>query len=257
VISIGRDISDRMEKERLQGEQIARLQELDRMKSAFVGMVSHELRTPLTSIKGYAEFLEDGIGGSLTDPQQEFVTQIARSAHRLEAVVNDLLDFARIDARNFKLHLAEADVAAEVREVLESFGPQLQEAGLVLETFLPGSPLRARVDAQRIAQVVLNLVSNAIKFTGAGGRVFVRLTAVGGRLRCEVMDTGIGIAQEDLPKLFRRFSQLDNRISREAGGTGLGLSISKVIVEGHGGTIGVESEPGRGSTFWFELPGAR
>lgn len=254
VISIARDISDRVERERLQAAQIDKLRELDRLKSSFVGSVSHELRTPLTMIKGYAEFLADGVAGPLAPLQQDFVTQIELATSRLEAVVDDLLDFARIDAGTFKLAFVDTEVNSQVREVLGGFGPQLAEAGIALTAELPQVPTPARLDAKRFAQVLTNLVSNAIKFTPAGGRVHVRLAVGTDRLRLEVSDTGAGIAEEDLCKLFKRFSRLDNSTTRETTGTGLGLSISKVIVEGHGGTIGVDSEPGSGSTFWFELP---
>ncbi|MNS15712.1 Signal transduction histidine-protein kinase BarA [compost metagenome] len=231
----------------------ARLKELDRLKSNFVNSVTHELRTPLTSIFGYTEFLEDEIGGPVTPTQQEFVTQIARGARRLEYLLNDLLDFARLEAGTFKLKLEEASFAAKAREVIESLKPQLEEAGLSLEASLADAPLTLRMDPQRVGQVLINLIGNAIKFTPPGGQIRLRAHQEPGWLMCEVSDTGPGIAPEDRPKLFQRFSQLEAGVSTGKG-TGLGLSISKALIEAHGGAIGVESEPGKGSTFWFKLP---
>ena len=230
----------------------ARLQELDRLKSNFVNSVSHELRTPLTSIMGYSEFLEDEIGGTLAPEQQKFVAQIQAGTQRLQRLVDDLLDFARIDAGTFTLRIAEADFCARAREVAASVQPQMEGAHLTLAVACEG-PLLLAMDPQRIGQVLINLLSNALKFTPEGGRITVRARPEAGGVRCEVTDTGVGIAADDLPKLFQRFSQLPGS---QAGGTGLGLSICKALVEAHGGTIGVESEPGRGSTFWFTLPGA-
>ncbi|MBO9539399.1 HAMP domain-containing protein [bacterium] len=228
-----------------------KLQELDKLKSTFVSAVSHDLRTPLTSIKGYAEFLEDEVGGPLSPHQMEFVLQIERGAERLENLVDDLLDFARIEAGTFSLRLVKADLASEIRELTESLRPQLQEAHLDIRLQLPADPLLVRMDPERISRVLMNLLNNAIKFTPAGGWIRVQACDEGEAVRCEVTDSGPGIAFDDLPKLFQRFSQLP--FGMHKGGTGLGLSISKSIIEAHGGTIGVTSEQGVGSTFWFTL----
>lgn len=233
--------------------ELEKAKELDRLKSNFVNAVSHELRTPLTAIKGYAEFLEDGVGGPLTPQQLGFVRELELGAERLERLVDDLLDFARIEAGTFKLKFADADLTAKIREVAGSMEPQARDAGLTLEIDVPEEPLEVPMDAQRIGQVLLNLVHNALKFTAPGGTVTVRACVVGDAVRCEVTDTGIGIAESDQNKLFQRFSQLESGL-RSGGGTGLGLSISKAIVGAHGGAIGVESAPGVGSTFWFTLP---
>jgi PAS domain S-box-containing protein len=232
--------------------ELAQARELDRLKSEFVHSVSHELRTPLTAIKGFVEFLEEGVGGPLSQQQLDFVQQINKSAVRLELLANDMLDVARIDAGTFRMELQEADLAATIREVAASFRPQAAFRELQLSISVPETPLGVSMDPLRIEQVLNNLISNAVKFAAHGGRVEVRLRQQGDRLRCEVEDTGAGIAPEDVAKLFQRFSQLKSGI--KAGGTGLGLSISKAIVEAHGGRIGVESTPGVGSTFWFTLP---
>lgn len=230
-----------------------RLKELDLLKSNFVNSVSHELRTPMTSILGYAEFLEDRIGGDLTQTQQEFVQQIQASSRRLLRLLDDLLDFARMDAGTFILHVRTFDLRGKLTEIAASLRPQAEAAQLTLQTELPDGPLSIRGDAQRVGQVLINLINNAIKFTPPGGTIRVRaLPLDGGQgVRCEVVDTGYGLAAADIPKLFQRFSQ----VGPQAVGTGLGLSISKALVEAHGGQIGVTSELGRGSTFWFTLPG--
>lgn len=230
----------------------AQLLELDRLKTAFVNAVSHDLRTPLTSIKGFAEFLEDELGGPLTPDQLEFVLQIERGSKRLETLVDDLLDFARIEAGTFRLRPEEADLASLVHTVVDSLRPQAEAAHLALKATTAEAPLPVCMDPARIEQVLMNLVQNAIKFTPAGGSIEVRARRAGPDLVCEVADTGEGIAPADLPKLFQRFSQL--KVGQAKGGTGLGLSISKSIVEAHGGSIGVRSELGHGSTFWFTLP---
>jgi signal transduction histidine kinase len=239
------------ESTRRQGE-LEQVRELDRLKTNFVGAVSHDLRTPLTSIMGYAEFLEDGIGGDLSGDQQAFVTQIMKSADRLEMLVNDLLDFARLDAGTFKLALQTRDLQAKLIEVAESLRPQIEEAKLTLEIQTSSEPLLVPMDVQRIERVLINFLSNAIKFTLPGGRIRLEARREGESVICEVSDNGEGIAEEDLSQLFQRFSQLKN--GQRKGGTGLGLSICKAIIEAHGGEIGVRSAIGQGSTFWFSLP---
>ncbi|MBO9541654.1 hypothetical protein J7643_13785 [bacterium] len=232
--------------------QYEALKELDRLKDQFVNSVSHDLRTPLTSIKGYVEFLEDELAGPLSPEQREFVVQIERSTERLEHLVSDLLDTARIEAGTFQLQYEEADFSCKVKEVVESLAPQAAERHLTIMMDLPEAPLTVPMDSQRIERVLSNLLTNALKFSPPDGVITVRARLDGDGLRCEVVDQGPGIAPEDVPKLFQRFSQLES--GKQKGGTGLGLSIAKSIVEAHGGTIGVQSKVGEGSTFWFTLP---
>jgi PAS domain S-box-containing protein len=240
-------------------EELKRMQELDQLKSNFVHSVSHELRTPLTSILGFAEFLEDEIGGPLTAQQREYVMEIEAGTRRLERLVDDLLDFARIEAGTFTLKCQPADLGVRVREVVASLQPQARQSRLTLSLEEADGELPLVMDPQRVGQVLINLINNAIKFTLPDGHITVRVRREpgprGGKprmLRVEVADTGVGISPDDVPKLFKRFSQLDN--AQRKGGSGLGLSISKVLVEAHGGRIGVESRLGEGSTFWFTLP---
>ncbi|GEM_PF-2563821 len=253
VLAIIEDISDRKRLEEALRQQYNKLKELDQLKSEFVNAVSHDLRTPLTAIFGYAEFLEDEIAGPLIPAQREFVLQIQKNGRRLERLLNDLLDFARFEAGTFKLNPESFDFGARIRDVVDSLRPQVETGKLHLELALPDGPILTHLDPERIERVFFNLLSNAVKFTPEGGTIRVTADIREGQLHCAVTDTGSGIAPEDLPKLFRRFSQLEQG-KRKKGGTGLGLSISKAIIEAHGGTIGVFSELGAGSTFWFRIP---
>lgn len=233
--------------------ELTAAKQLDRLKTDFVNAISHDLRTPLTSIKGYAEFLEDEIAGPVTSQQREFVEQIEKGASRLEGLVDDLLDFARIEAGTFRLNPEVGDFGLKIREIVASVAPQAKESNITIEVGLRDTPLMIRMDPQRIERLLANLLCNAIKFTPSGGRIWLRVRREADHVRCEVEDNGLGIAAEDIPKLFQRFSQLEPG-GRRKGGSGLGLSIAKTIVEAHGGTIGVSSVPGKGSTFWFTLP---
>ncbi len=262
MIGAMEDITDRRRAEEERARSLARetavrsefeaIKELNRLKNQFVNAVSHDLRVPLTSVMGYAEFLEDGIGGMLTPQQTVFVDQIQKNALRLARLVDDLLDFARMEAGTLKLNLEEADLVGRLREVAQSLKPQVEAAGLTLDLDLASEPVATCVDVPRIERVFFNLINNAIKFTASGGAIRVRLASDHDAIRAEVHDTGVGIATEDLPKLFRPFSQLVG--AQVKGGTGLGLNIVKLLVEAHGGSVGVSSELGRGSCFWFTLP---
>jgi signal transduction histidine kinase len=232
-----------------------RLHELQRVKDTFVNMVTHDLRTPLTSVIGYAEFLEEGLGGPLGKQQLVYVQQIQQSSARLASLVNDLVDFARIDSGTLKLDFEQADLGARIRDVVESLRPQAISAAINLTVNAGPEPLPVAMDVRRIDQVLINLIYNAIKFVPAGGSITVRAFRIKGFVVCEVQDTGIGIAAEDVPKLFQRYSQLE--AGTRKGGVGLGLSIAKDIVEAHGGHIEATSKSGIGSTFTFTLASAQ
>ncbi|GEM_PF-1928585 len=252
VICVASDITDRRCLELALKSQYEQLQRLDRLRTTLFNMVSHDLRTPLTSIVGYSEFLEDGIGGRLPSQQLQYVQQIKMAAKRLEFIVSDLLDYARMQAGTFQLRLESADFSQKVQEIAESMRPQMDEKELDFMFFHQAGPLVTQMDQQRVGQVVANLLHNAIKFSPVGGCLRIRVRREGANLLCEIEDSGIGIAAEDLSKLFKEFSQLEN--GKQKGGTGLGLSICKAVVTAHGGQIGVRSELGKGSTFWFTLP---
>jgi len=253
AVALNAELAGKNERLRRQYHELKELKELDRLKSNFVNAVSHELRTPLTSIRGYAELLEDGVGGELAPAHRDFVTQIARGALRLENLVNDPLDYARMEAGTFQLNPEWVDFGDTARETIDLLKPLAEEADVHLTLELPDEPLRLKMDPCRVGQVLTNLVSNAIKHTPAGGDIQVRAQTLDDHLRFEVADTGEGIAAQDLPRLFQRFSQVGPGGPRVKG-VGLGLAISKNLVEAHAGEIGVASQLGRGSVFWVELP---
>jgi signal transduction histidine kinase/HAMP domain-containing protein len=231
-------------------------------KDQFLSNISHELRTPLNSIIGFTDLLlTEELGGSapLSAQQRDFLETVARNGKQLLELINELLDLQRIAAGRMELKLEPLDLAALLTEAAGSVHAQAQKHGHALVVTPPTPDLRIHADRGRVRQILLNLLSNAIKFTPDGGRITVVAGAVNGdaEARIAVSDTGIGIAVEDQPKLFQEFSQLDASASRKYEGTGLGLALSRRLVEMQGGEIGVESEMGKGSTFWFTLPQAR
>jgi PAS domain S-box-containing protein len=228
--------------------------ELDRMKTEFVSQVSHELRTPLTAIKGFTELLLDGDAGDVNEEQQEYLDIVKSNVDRLVALINDLLDISRIESGRIKLDLAPIDVTAIIGSVVATMRPLLDSKQQTLTTGVEPDLPQAMGDRDRVVQVVTNLVSNAHKYTQAGGSISVTAAQTGDMLRVAVRDNGMGIPAEDIPKLFTRFFRVDSSLTREIGGTGLGLSIVRSIVELQGGAVSVESEPGQGSTFGFTLP---
>ena len=231
--------------------ELAAARELDEAKDAFISAINHDLRAPVSAIMGYAEFLTDGLGGPINEVQAGYALQILHAAERLSSMLEDMLETARLEAGAFALRREPADLAVIVREVVGSLVPQLQAAGVAVDQVLD-APLVGHWDPARIGQVLTNLLGNAIKFTPRGGHIRITASERGDRLRVSVADPGPGIALADQPRLWLRFSQLP--AGAKKGGAGLGLSIVKALVEAHGGHVGVESEPGHGATFWFELP---
>jgi PAS domain S-box-containing protein len=238
----------------LEREKIAALEQADVLKDQFISILSHELRTPINAITGFGSILDDELAGPLTPKQHDYLRKILTGADTLLALVNDLLDLSRIQAGRFHLSPQPFDFSQLVADKLESLQPLAQQRHLTLVNEVPADLPTLVGDAQRIGQVLINLVTNGIKFTPSGGTVRVRACLDGASLRCEVTDTGIGIDPRDFDKLFKPFTQVDMSSTRQAGGTGLGLTISKSLVEAHHGQIGVHSERGQGSTFWFTLP---
>jgi PAS domain S-box-containing protein len=251
--------------------------EVDRAKSEFVSTVSHELRTPMTSIKGYADLLVMGASGDLNEGQQKFLSIIKTNADRLTMLVNDLLDIGRIDTRRVELNLKELDLLRVVRLVIESLRGRAVEKSQTLKADLPSELPPVMADQDRLIQILTNLISNAQQYTPTGGHITVtaRLSdqvldpsMEGGAdtragpdlatriIQIDVRDNGIGIAPEDRDKIFERFFRSDHPLVQETTGTGLGLSITKSLIEMQGGSLWVESELGKGSTFSFTLPTA-
>ncbi len=226
-------------------------QELERLRTAFVNAVAHDLRQPITAIRGYSELLDDELEGPLNPAQRNDVRQILHDARRLETLVEELLDAVRIDAGLLTLHLEPIAVAQMAAGTIASLRPQATQKQLQLSLRLAPDLPPALLDRTRIERVLVNLVENAIKFTPPGRAIAVGVRQEGGLMHFEVVDEGPGIEPDDIPKLFRRFSQVGGG---SAGGLGLGLSTCKAIVEAHGGRVGVETTPGAGSRFWFALP---
>jgi signal transduction histidine kinase len=238
--------------QRLLADQNERLREVDRMKDEFVSLVSHELRTPLTSIRGYLELLIDE-AGELTPEQLRFLKVVDRNSQRLLELVGDLLFLAQLDAGKFALEREEVDLAAVVHESLEACRPIAEAKEIALLEVVDKVPTLVG-DRTRLAQVLDNLVSNALKFTPSRGRVSVSLREVGDGVRLEVADTGIGVARGEQSRLFERFFRSSTATQNAIPGTGLGLTITKAIVERHGGSISLESAENEGTRVRVELP---
>lgn len=248
-------IRDTTERKRLLEDQNRRMMETNRLKSEFLANMSHELRTPLNAIIGFSELMFNGKVGEVSEEHKEYLGDILTSARHLLQLINDVLDITKVEAGKMEFRPEVMDLAkvtTEVKEILRGLAAQKH---IFVE--VQNNPLLAKVilDTSKFKQVLYNYLSNAIKFTPDNGRVTVRLLPEGESLfRLEVEDTGIGIKAEDIHKLFIEFQQLDASTAKKYQGTGLGLALTKRIVEAQGGTIGVKSEPGKGSTFFAVLP---
>jgi two-component system, OmpR family, phosphate regulon sensor histidine kinase PhoR len=230
------------------------LRRLERMRQDFVANASHELKTPLAAIKAYTETLLDG---ALHDDavNTRFLGQIDEQVDRLNQLIQDLLSLARIEAGGSAFHHAPLRLGPVVREIVEAHRTRAEANGLRYEPDLPtGDGPLVRADEEAVRQILDNLIDNALKYTPEGGRVAVSCRMAPDRVAIEVVDTGIGIPRDDLPRVFERFYRVDKARSREMGGTGLGLSIVKNLVNTLGGQIAVESRPGQGSLFRVTLP---
>ena len=232
---------------------IEKLQKLERVRSEFLGNVSHELRTPIFAIQGFLETLLDG---AIDDPavNRDFLEKAHRHAERLNALLHDLIEISRIESGEMKMSFRYLDVRAFLQAMTEEMRGKAEQKNITL-TFTGdgGGNDEAYGDRERLRQVMVNLIDNAIKYTDAGGRVGISCRPAADRCEISVQDTGCGIPREHLSRIFERFYRVDRDRSRDVGGTGLGLAIVKHIVEAHGGTMRVESVVGEGSTFTFSL----
>lgn len=232
-----------------------KLAEALRSREEFLASMSHELRTPLASILNLAESLQSGIYGSLGDRQSKAVGTVSNNGQHLLDLITDILDLSKNQAGKLTVHKQAMSLSEAVQDAVALIGPGIQGRDITLEVDLDRGHDIVQADPLRVRQMILNLLSNAIKFTPSGKRVGVRTRfPAPDRVRIEVWDEGIGIAAQDRPRLFQAFVQLDNRLSRSHAGTGLGLALTRTLVELHGGTIALDSEPGEGSRFLLELP---
>ncbi len=231
----------------------------NRTKSEFLATMSHELRTPLNAIIGFSEVMERELFGALGHPQyQEYATDIKDSGHHLLNIINDILDVSKAEAGMIELCDEEIDLRTLVTSTLRLVHARAEHQGVILETDLPAGLPPVRVDGMRLKQVLLNLLTNAVKFTDAGGKVAVRARLDGNRaLLLQVADTGVGISRENLQRVMEPFTQADSSFSRKHEGTGLGLPLSRALVELHGGTLWIESEVGAGTVVTVRLPATR
>jgi signal transduction histidine kinase/CHASE3 domain sensor protein len=237
-------------------DMVKRLRELDQVKSDFVSSVSHELRSPLTSILGYVEMLRDRDAGPVTGEQDHMLGVVERNTDRLLALIEDLLTLSRIESGAFKVTLLPVDVSSLLDSVIQTIRPELVDRELQLDVEVDPDIPAVLGDAHQLERVLLNLLSNAMKFTPSGGRIRVAACLHDHAVRLQVTDTGIGIPPEEQSRLFTRFFRSSTSQQYAIKGTGLGLAIVKSVVESHGGNVGVTSEPGRGTTVTVELPAA-
>lgn len=230
------------------------LTHLDQLKSDFMATMSHELRTPLTSIIGYSDMLLSGMTGELNEKQATFVDSILKGGEALLNLINDVLDLTKIEAGRLELNREPVDLRAALLGVLPVVKPRAQDKRIRISTFLPTDLPHVLADPAKLNQILLNLITNGVKYTHENGQVSVEARPMDDLVEIWVNDTGIGIAKEDQDKVFQRFTQIDSSATRSQGGTGLGLAIVKELVELHGGTIRVQSKLGKGSSFIFTLP---
>ncbi len=221
------------------------------MRQQLLADVSHELKTPLASIQGFMEAMQDGV----IPPTPEMFQRVHREADRLQRLVHDLQELSRAEASQLMLDIRPHDASELATSAAEWLRPQFEDRDLALTVILPEAPLRVKADFDRARQVLLNLLGNALQYTPAGGQVTLRLSREGPMAHFAVSDTGVGLAAEDLERIFQRFYRVDKSRARASGGSGIGLTIARHIAEAHGGRLWAESAgPGKGSTFHFTLP---
>jgi len=233
---------------------ISARKEVDRLKSDFVSMVSHELRTPLTSILGAVGLVQSGSLGELPDKIAEMMTLAKSNADRLNALINDILDFEKLHSGAMDFKFESVDFGSVIKQSMDLNAAYAEQFNVICHYSQNAPHIVVQGDFSRLSQVVTNLLSNAVKFSPSGGEVQVTLSQSGDRARLHVEDQGHGIPEDFQDAIFDRFSQADSGDRRGVKGTGLGLTISKRIIEDHGGEIGFRSEEGNGSTFYVELP---
>jgi len=234
-------------------DKSAQLEAASRHKSEFLANMSHELRTPLNAIIGFSEVLSDRMFGELNDKQEEYLKDIYASGQHLLSLINDILDLSKVEAGRMELELADFSLPAAIDNALTLVRERASRHGITLGQSIDDRVGVIRGDERKVKQVLLNLLSNALKFTPEGGRIDVRTTMNDGMAEIAVTDTGVGIAPEDQEAIFEEFRQVGTA-DKKVEGTGLGLTLCRKFIELHGGRIWVKSEVGQGSTFTFTIP---
>src|ERR687894_626301 len=235
-------------------EANAKLRELAEMKEEFLALTTHDLRSPLTVISGVINFFTSGRLGDMTPEQKNMVAMMERNTQNLIELVNDLLDASKLESGTMRLDLSTIELRGLIDELRQQMQPLAAEKEIALEVDVSEGLPTLRADRAKLRRVLVNLVSNALKFTPRGGRVSLSAAPDGARVRVSVADTGVGIPEEDLRDIFDKYAQARSRATRSEKGTGLGLYITRQLVELHGGHIEVQSEVGKGSTFSFTIP---
>jgi K+-sensing histidine kinase KdpD len=223
-------------------------------KADFVSVVTHELRLPMTTMKGYADLIRSGAVGPVTDQQKQFLTTIRAGVDRMNALLSDLSDISKIETGRLKLEIKAVDAADCARAAAEALTPQIEEKGQTLALNISDQLPPVQIDRARLMQIIANLLSNAHSYTPADGTITLIAETFDQALRIRVGDTGVGIPADEQPKVFTQFFRGESEAVRDQPGWGLALHLSKRLVEMFGGRIGFESEPGKGSTFWFTIP---
>jgi signal transduction histidine kinase len=237
-------------------EALARADEANRAKTDFLAAMSHELRTPLNAIGGYAELIELGISGPITEQQRLQLARIRRGQQHLLSIITDILNFSRLDAGRVVYQISRVSAADVTESVAQLIAPQAQDKGTRLEVRTPREGICVRADRPKVEQILLNLLSNAVKFTNPGGSVTISCEPEAQNVVFAVRDTGIGISTDKLEAIFEPFVQIGRSLTNPREGTGLGLAISRDLARGMGGDVTVESTPGMGSAFLLRLPRA-
>ena len=256
---ITRDLTERMEAQQraiADARRLAEVEGLSRAKSQFLASMSHELRTPLNAIGGYAELIEMGLGGSVTEQQREYLARIRGSQQHLLRIINDLLNYSRIESGKLTYEQEKVFFGAVIEAVATMVGPQARSKNITIETPPSRDDVVALADRLKVEQIVLNLVTNAVKFTPASGRVTIARTAGPHQVQLTVADTGPGIPPDRVDDIFEPFVQLGRSLSSGHEGAGLGLAISRDLARAMKGDVTVRSTPGKGAVFTLTLPRA-
>jgi PAS domain S-box-containing protein len=257
AISVTRDITVRKQfEDELQAAR-TRAEAASATKSRFLANMSHELRTPLNAIIGFSDILKREMFGPLSERYAEYAQLINNSGAMLLELINDLLDMSKIEAGKFELFHEDFAVGELIADSLQLLTPRAKQGGIVISVEATPHDVRLNADKRATRQILLNLVSNAIKFTKPGGSIFIDVREAGNKLRLSVRDTGVGIAKDVLPRLAQPFEQASNDATRTQGGTGLGLALVKSLTQLHGGEFKIESEEGQGTTVTVDLPISR